>query len=284
MTTLIPIEHVARRRRGVVLRRGRQFGEASPLTGRSKESFDDVVRAIALGEPAPPSLDFGLWALDAKRGGENITSQILLEDVNTALVMARAALARGHRAFKVKIRSSDDALVLDELRALAPHALLRVDANLAFARESLVPWDRLARASVEWIEEPCPDADALVGAPVAIALDESVAVDAVRAIDAVAEHRVAALVLKPTLLGATETIRIAERCRRLGGRVILSHAFESEVGLAAAEEIARRVAPGEIHGLARWSGIDAYRIATGGAAVRTLLESTEVSRADPALG
>ncbi len=283
MITLIPIEHSTRDRRGVVVRQNGALGEASPLRARSKESLDEVLRAIALGERPPPSLDFALWSLDAKRGSGRVVSQALLEDARTALVTAKAALVLGHRAFKLKIRSRDDALVLSELRALAPDVVIRVDANLAFARASDVPWDLLARAEVEWIEEPCTDAGALVGTPVAIALDESVALAPDRALDDVAEHRVAALVLKPTLLGASETLRIAAECRRRGGRTIVSHAFESEIGLAAAEELARRIDPAEIHGLGRWDGIDAYRLAVSGAPLRSLFEP-EGTRADSALG
>jgi L-alanine-DL-glutamate epimerase-like enolase superfamily enzyme len=284
VTTLIPIEHVTRSRRGLVLRRGGRLGEASPLVGRSIETVDDVLRALALGEPAPASLDFALWALDTTLAPSTIRSQLLLEDASTALLVARAAVAAGQLAFKLKIRSRADAEIAVELRALAPAAVIRVDANRAFASERDVPWDTLARARVEWIEEPCPDAGSLIGTPVAIALDESVAYRAASALESVAAHGVTALVLKPTLLGATETLRIARECRRLGGRVIVSHAFESDIGRRAAEELARRIDPDETHGLGRWEGIDAYRIRAGGAPLRSLLATEEASRVDSALG
>ena len=48
-----------------------------------------------------------------------------------------------------------------------------------------------------------------------------------------------------------------DEARSSGARVIVSHAFESEIGRRAAEEIARRIAPREIHGLAPFAGIDA---------------------------
>lgn len=281
MTTLIPIEHVARGRQGLLLRRGRQLGEASPLVGRSRECIEDVLRASALGEAPPPSLDFALWSLDAKPGRAPITSQVLLEDARTAVAMAHAAIARGHRAFKLKMRSREDACVLAELRALGTNLVLRVDANRAFATEHDVPWDLLAKASIEWIEEPCPNAGTIAAAPVAIAIDESVAEDPERALDDL--DRVRALVLKPTILGATETLRIARACRLRGGRVILSHAFESAIGLRAAEELARQIDPLEIHGLARWDGIDAYRLTASGAPVSSL-ESAEAPGVDSFLG
>jgi L-alanine-DL-glutamate epimerase-like enolase superfamily enzyme len=233
-----------------------------------------------LGEPAPPSLDFALWALEAKTSSGAVRSQVLLEDSRLAITEARAAVALGHRAFKMKIRSLDDAELALELRALVPDAVIRVDANQAFT-EATVPWDVLARARVAWIEEPCPRAGAIVGAPVPIALDESVVLDANRALDDVASGRASALVLKPTLLGASETLRLASVCRVHGRSAIVSHAFESDVGRRAAEELARRIAPAEIHGLFPWRGIDAYRISAGGGSLRTLGEST---RAGSALG
>ncbi len=280
MTTIVPIEHPGRGRRGLLVRMGARVGEATPLPGRSRESVDDVLRALTLGEPPPPSLDFARWALDATFGATPVRSQVLLDDPRCAIEVARASKGR---AFKLKIRSRADAEIATELRALAPEATIRVDANRAFASESDVPWDELARAKVEWIEEPCPGAGSLSGMPIPIALDESVEEDADRAIEDARAGRALALVLKPTLLGATEVLRIAETCLGHGPRVVVSHAFESEVGRRAAEELARRIAPNEIHGLHRWSGIDAYRITAGGASLRSWLE-LEGPRADPALG
>jgi O-succinylbenzoate synthase len=272
MTTLVPIEHTARSRRGIVVRRGRSLGEASPLVGRSRESYDEALHALALGSAPPPSADLALFALDATYGATPIRSQVLLEDASRAPEAMRAALLRGAHAFKLKLHARDEAEVLATLRALAPTAILRVDANRSFARESDVPWDALARAGVEWIEEPCADAGSLVGTPVPIALDESVESDAAAALEAVADGRAAALVLKPTLLGATRTLAIGRDCQRLGGRAVVSHAFESVVGLRACTEIARRLAPNETHGLARWDGIDAYRVTATRAPIRMLLE------------
>jgi len=267
MTTIVPIEHAGRGRRGVIVRRGARVGEASPLPGRSKESLDDVVQAIALGDATLASVDFAEWTLGARLSGPTIGSQELLDDPSTALPRARASSAS---AFKVKIRSRADADVLVALRDALPRARLRADANRAFERESDVPWDVLVRAGVEWIEEPCADAGSLAGAPVPIALDESVEHDADRALEDVRDARATALVLKPTILGASATLRIGRACLALGGRVVVSHAFESELGRRGAEALARELDPRETHGLARWDGIDAYRLVIGGAPVATL--------------
>lgn len=276
MTTLIPIEHPTRNRHGVIVRRGPALGEASPLAGRSHESFEDALQALALGGAAPPSVDFARFGLEATRGTTSIRSQVLLESAESAVSVLRSALLRGDRAFKLKIRARADADVLLELRTLAPSILLRVDANRAFAHERDVPWDVLARAGVEWIEEPCVNAGSLAGTPVPIALDESVLDDPARALEDLGDGRASALVLKPTILGASATLELGHACQRLGGRAIISHAFESEIGRLACEEIARRVDPAETHGLARWDGIDDYRVVASRLGVRSLIESFDV--------
>lgn len=272
-TTIVPIEHPGRERRGLLLRRGARLGEATPLPGRSRESYEDVLAAASLGaSEVPAALELARWSLEASFGTSRIVSQVLLDDPTRAVASARAAIERGARAFKLKLRRDTDAAVLGELRALGPELRLRVDANRAFPTADEVPWDALARAGVEWIEEPCPDAHVLRAAPVAIALDESVVDDAASALDAIASGRARALVLKPTLLGATAALELGVACLRRGGKVVVSHAFESEVGRRAAEEIARRLDPHGIHGLARWDGIDGYRLSASGAPVATLLD------------
>lgn len=281
MITLVPIEHPSRGRRGVVLRRGAHLGEASPLAGRSRETYEDVLEALARGEVTLPSVEFASWTLGARIERTSLASQALLESAASAISVLRGRVAPA--ALKLKLRARQDADVLAEIRALAPRARLRVDANRAFAREGDVPWDALVRSGVEWIEEPCPDAGSLVGTPVPIALDESVEEDAARALEAVADGRAAALVLKPMLLGARETLRIGRACKDLGGRVVVSHTFESEIGRRGAEQLARRLDPAEIHGLERWDGIDGYRLALGLTPLESLLDPGD-RHADPALG
>lgn len=264
-------------RRGLLLQEGGALGEASPLPGRSRDTVDAVRDAIARGEHTP-SLDFARWAIATPRTRGAIASQILLDDPSTALrIVARAPSP----AYKLKLRPGDDPALLDALRRLAPTAVLRADANRAFASANDVPWEALARAGVEWIEEPCADLDACATAPVPIALDESLLDAPDAALALVRARRVAAVVLKPTLLGARVSFAIAAEARSHGARTIVSHAFESEVGRRAAEELARRIAPHEIHGLAPFRGIEGYGTDEG-LLVTTLLGEDE-THADPAL-
>lgn len=264
-------------RRGLLIRgRGGRLGEASPLPGRSIDTIEDVLAAIATGR-STPSLDFARWAIATPRTHGSVTSQVLLDDPRE--VVGRAESTRA-QAYKLKLRPADDLGVLSALRRAAPHAKIRVDANRSFARPSEVPWDALAAAGVEWIEEPCAGLDARLDAPVPIALDETLLDDPEGARALLRAQRVAAVVLKPTLLGAERCLALADEARALGVRAIVSHAFESEVGRQAAEELARRIAPREVHGLAPFAGIDAFGT-DGGVSVSALLE--EELRAHPPL-
>lgn len=290
-TAAIAVTPIVGRARGVV-RRGLVLslsldgvvavGEASPLPGRSRESLEDVVAALrslgprleidlarpmdAVDRALPASLRFALEIAASRlahalRGGPTPTpaveTQVLGDDLGS-IEAELDALSRGARSFKLKIRSAKDVDRVIALRQRAPDARLRVDANRAFARARDVPWDALRTARIEWIEEPTPDAATLDGTPVPIALDESIEDDRERALEAVHAGRVAAIVLKPTLLGAREVLGIAEIARARGVHTIVSHAFESEVGLLAALELAAKIAPGECHGLGRWAGIESF--------------------------
>ena len=258
------------------------MGEASPLPDRSRESLEEVFAALArigprftidLARPMdatdpglPASLRFALESASARLAQRlagmsapppNLETQVLGDDL-TSIELELRALAAGARSFKLKIQSAHDTRRVLRLRELAPDARIRVDANRAFARPEDVPWDLLAAAGVEWIEEPTPDACRLAATPVPIALDESIVDEPDRAIEAIRCGRVAAIVLKPTLLGVRGVLALSTAAHAHGVRTVLSHAFESEVGLRAAQELARSIAPDECHGLARWQGIESF--------------------------
>ncbi len=261
----------------------RGIGEASPLSGRSPETLDDVRAAltdlgshveIELADPMasieltlPASLRFALETAAVRLAHairsdapavSALETQVLGDDL-TSIASELRAYSRGARSFKLKIRSATDAHRVMSLREQAPDARIRVDANRSFSRARDVPWDLLRAARVEWIEEPTPAAYAIEDPQVPIALDESVEDARERATEAIAQGRVAAVVLKPTLLGARGALSLAETARAHGVRTIVSHAFESEVGLSAASELASLIAPGECHGLAPWDGIESFR-------------------------
>jgi O-succinylbenzoic acid--CoA ligase len=178
---------------------------------------------------------------------------------------ARAAVARGARCLKLKVGPRGD---LERVRAIAaavPGVSLRLDANRTWPRESVR--ERLAALAtlpIEFIEEPCVDAHRLLGEalPIRIALDESLTTLSSDDIDvALASPSLAALILKPTLLGGMHAcLELAGRARRAGVPAIVSHALEGPIGTAACAELARALGGDVPVGLARHSALAAWSI------------------------
>ncbi len=164
------------------------------------------------------------------------------------LDVARAAVARGVRSFKLKI--GPDRLVeaqdqtLQVLRAeLGPGVALRLDANRSLSLEALErTLARAAELGVEFLEEPIAafDPALLAGSPCPLALDESLqALSNVELERWLASGTVCALVLKPTALGGySRCLELARAARRHARQVVVSHTFEGPIGWAACAHLA----------------------------------------------
>ena len=156
-----------------------------------------------------------------------------------------AALARGVSSLKLKVPCLDidvESRWLLALRAaIGPQPALRLDCN-----GGLSPLDApaallaFASANPELVEEPCAG-EALLGLgelAVPWFADESFARPELRA-RLLAHAPVAGVVLKPTEIGGlARSLRLAERARAAGKRVVVTHAFEGPVALAACAELA----------------------------------------------
>src|SRR5436190_732040 len=102
--------------------------------------------------------------------------------------------------------------------------------GLCLARNRRRRWDsftrRRARRPIDYVEEPCQDAHLVLDEPLALplALDESLAAIAADDLDrALRSPRLAAVVLKPTLLGGLgPALELARRARRAGVAAIAS--------------------------------------------------------------
>jgi L-alanine-DL-glutamate epimerase-like enolase superfamily enzyme len=131
------------------------------------------VLALQSGEPGPfaqgiAGVDIALWDLFAKRagtplwrmlGGTSPRMRVYASGINPTgtVAQAEAAMARGHRAFKLKIGfdSDKDRGNLCDLRKLAGDGFLAVDVNQGWGIEQAL---QLAPALEEfnpaWLEEP----------------------------------------------------------------------------------------------------------------------------------
>ena len=156
---------------------------------------------------------------------------------------AARAVAEGAQFLKVKVGPALGREHIEAIARAAPAARLRLDANrswpLASVRERLAA---LAGLPVDYVEEPCPDAHRLLDGPIAvpIALDESLphlSTDALAR--ALASPQLAALILKPTVLGGfAACLELASLAGMNAKPVLVTHTLESPVGRAACEALA----------------------------------------------
>jgi len=268
------------------------LGEAAPLPDRSLESLDDDRRALALLARSTPreiatpaealalaaelaatpaarfAIETALLAAFAQQARTSI-ARVLVAAPATALATApvvddvasaERVLRGGARAIKLKATALP---LIAEVARLAREyrARLRIDVNQQWADD-----DAFARLGalvaavppgvLDYVEEPCPGSIALLARalPCPIALDESlVALDDAGLRNVIDSRSLAALVLKPTVLGGfARCLELAALARDHGVRPIASHALEGPVAFAATCELARAIATDAPVGLASY--------------------------------
>ncbi len=180
---------------------------------------------------------------------------------------ARSALLDGYAALKVKVgrpwRFDAELEGLRRVRAAVGDRLaLRLDANGAWSRaEAAARLATLAAFDPEFVEQPVP-ADQLPGFPestVPLAADETLALEDGMA-RLCAEGGASVVVLKPTILGGLLRCRaLASEAGAAGLGVVIGHALDGPVALAAAAELALSLdPPPRACGLAPHSGLAAW--------------------------
>ncbi|HWR98558.1 MAG TPA: o-succinylbenzoate synthase [Candidatus Methanoperedens sp.] len=200
----------------------------------------------------------GLARLLAEKPSRHVRLNGLLEGEPGTVLDAAARLAgEGYAALKIKVGRRgplEEAELVAAVRARVGDAVaLRLDANRAWdLRTALRFAARVAAARPAYIEEPVRDPLDLplfvhhAGLPVA--LDETLLPFTPETPPPL--PGVAALILKPTVLGGYERAmawaRFARRERR---EAIVSAAFPSAVGFALDAALAAALGPGGIHGL-----------------------------------
>lgn len=246
-------------REAIIVRIGDGFGEAAPLTDDSQAR--DAAMQFAL-ETA--RLD------DEARARGVSLAELLVAQPSASLPYARVVddpRDASGACIKIKVGPTGDVERVRAIAAAAPNARLRVDANRSWPADRVVELMRAyAGLPIDYIEEPCADAAALATReplPLPIALDESLAAIAEHELDvALRSGRIAALVLKPTLLGGfARCLELAARARAAGVVAIVSHALEGPIGTAACAELARAIGGIAPVGLAPHPALDAWRIA-----------------------
>ena len=189
------------------------------------------------------AIDLALWDRRARLHGTTIAKLIApdaldavpvnatigAEDRAGAAEAAARAVRQGFTCVKVKVGIGDDAGRLAAVRAAAPDALIRIDANGAWStpREALANLERLAPIGIELCEEPIHGADELAEvqqfSPIPIACDETYAPGAVDV-----------ACLKIARGGITATLEAAEHAND----VYLASTYDGPLGMRAAAHTA----------------------------------------------
>ncbi|CAI1642742.1 o-succinylbenzoate synthase [Serratia quinivorans] len=164
----------------------------------------------------------------------------------------------GEKVAKVKVglyEAVRDGMVVNVLLEALPDLRLRLDANRSWTRAKADGFAKYVNPAVRdriaFLEEPCKTRDEsrdfARATGIAIAWDESV-----READFVvqAEPGVAAIVIKPTLVGSLARCRsLVEQAHAVGLTAVISSSIESSLGLTQLARIAHWLTPTTVPGL-----------------------------------
>lgn len=267
------------------------WSEAAPLPAFSHESLETVTRLACHSQfdTLPPSLQFARRML--QRPWDNpdespryLSLNALLDDAPQAMIEQATRLRdSGYRSVKVKVarRTVDEEIQLVTRLSgiLRSDQSLRLDANRGWSLEQAVKFgSAVANLPIEYIEEPLhspDDCEAFWGATgLPYALDETL----VDAVDLDRFPHVAALVIKPTLLGDPNQY---DRFTSANVPLVFSACFESGVGIQNIARLAWHFSPTLAAGLDtyRWLATDTLRnsldIEDGRLAIRDRLDVDE---------
>ncbi|MBX3128516.1 MAG: hypothetical protein KF718_17475 [Polyangiaceae bacterium] len=215
----------------------------------------------ALGQPCANLLCCGL--APARAMPRLLTTAALVDVLGPAAeAEALRAVERGARTLKLKLGPSTLPAVERVRTRVGEGVRLRLDANQSFSGADLhLTLARLARSNPEFVEELAPweQLCALGRSPVALALDETLTHEgfALRELSAEAALRLEVVVLKPSLLGGFDrAAALAAQAEDLGLDVVVSHAYEGEVGWSALVALAFAIgSPARAQGLGPHVGL-----------------------------
>ena len=165
---------------------------------------------------------------------------------------------QGEKVAKIKVgmyEANRDGLIADMLLEAVPDLQLRLDANRrwTFAKAQMfAKYVKPAhRSRIQFLEEPCKTRDEsrqfAQETGIAIAWDESVREPG---FIVQAEPNVAAIVIKPTLVGSLEKcVELIEQAQAQGLKAVISSSLESSFGLTQLARIAKQYTPNVTPGL-----------------------------------
>jgi o-succinylbenzoate synthase len=256
----------------------RYWGEITPFKGLSKETLLDCQDWLISHQAdlsndlshAPAAVNWGVYLAreHSKNNPQKAPSTLSLNalltatDPETLFRQIQGLYKQGYRCFKLKLGSANQDLDLARVRTvletMGPNSRLRLDANQSWSLDSALTFSKacrnLALADVlEYIEEPLakpellPELKAQTDWP--IALDECLFQE-----KATAEvwQASTAVILKPMLLGATQSLFWLKQAQISEKKITVSSLFESPWGLGQLAAWAAQIAPNQVAGLDTW--------------------------------
>ena len=265
-------------------------GEAAPLEPYDGVSLDAVRAALERCRPlledaahgdreelvdacwleaglpqAVAAVDLALWDLEGKQTARPVagllgahagapvpvSAAIVAVDRAGAAAEAAAAVADGFTTLKVKVGVGDDAGRLAAVRAVAPEAALRADANGAWTvDEAVAALASLEGVGLELVEEPVHGLAALRAlrerVQVPVVMDETAAEPG-----AVSSGAADGVCLKVAACGGISgLLAAAEAARAAGAFVYVGSTYDGPVGIAAGVHAAAALQPTPACGLA----------------------------------
>jgi len=206
-------------RRGVYIETATGWGEASPLPGFSRETYDQVLEQLQNFNREASLFPSVRFALD--------TAKNPIENHNVRIAHFGSD-GNFHECIKIKLAS----LTLDEALDLVNKTLplcdeLRVDMNRAWPLEKAQKFcDAFPENTFAFIEEPTREIEKLkTHHPLAV--DEHL-----REWPLEKALRYPYVVIKPTLMGGIETIEpVVSACKENSVTPILSSSYETRIGI-----------------------------------------------------
>lgn len=198
---------------------------------------------------AKAALEMLLWDYHCRRGGAplalrlgeskgyaDVGVSIGMNGPETMVKNVTESIERGYRRIKLKVEKGREFEIVSAVRDAHPSVPLSIDANTDYTLKDAELLKRLDRFNLTYIEQPLAHDDLLDHAKLArllstpVCLDESIT-SAERAAQAFEIGACSVINIKPgRVAGLTESVRIAEVCRKSGGHCWVGGMLETGIG------------------------------------------------------
>ncbi len=238
-TYTLPCKEILRERKGIVFTYGpsAKWAEASPLPGRSHDTFEEVLEVLGqlrrdIPKTLPPSLAFALDTHDLLGFSSPLPICRLLAGSSEKIIEdAKRLHLEGATYVKVKVTGLPIGEAVALVQELQRMFRVRIDANRSWSLEEAYNFtEHFSIDDIEFFEEPLQNPSELAFFPLPFALDESLLEPSIEPL--LSLPNLHTLVLKPTLLGGKAgCLYWIQRCMELKLQWVISSAFESGIGI-----------------------------------------------------